>query len=720
MSIDPPSTKTTPHQPRLIANRYMVRERQRNILLGAVYRADDQLKDVSVSLALYEDLPKQAPPEAVEAFIDQLERLEGLPDTHLVVTLDVGQCPKTGLLYAARPWAEQISLATLLEQHGPMRPSVAARLVGQACRGMMAAHAADCYHADLRPENLLVEEVSGQAMVRIDGFGQARILLARAYLREQGRALGDPRWQPPEWIVESPCADAAADVWFLGACLYTALSGTRPEPMENTNDRGVSSDPYAGLETFPIQEQAPWVPRRTAEIVHGALLAMPASRCPSVDALFTELQSRTGGSLKLRMKMLQTPLSEEARQQRSARMEVATSWAALTASEEEPEHDALIGQVLGQRYKIVRLLGRGGMGSVYEAHDGPSRCAIKVVRPDRMEEGSDLVARFVREARANMAIDSPHVVQVRGADIDPNSDHLFIAMELLRGEDLAAHLKSKGPLDPQPAVALFIQACEGLAAAHAKGVIHRDIKPANIFFHETRNDEMIAKLVDFGIAKASLLATMGEAPDLTKTGGMLGSPLYMSPEQVRGAKRVTHQTDIWSVAAALYEALSGQRLWQDATHIGALALTICTTDPVPLQEHAPWISDGLAEVVHRGLKRNLAERWPSASAFADALRPHTNIVRVETRWVRPARRDGEGYGDLVSALDETAPTMIKTTPVGDRSPPTSSQPVVSPEPETPQVSEPQASIAPMAVWMVVAVGVIVLALVLGWWVLGRS
>ena len=650
-------------QQRLIAGRYALRQRTRSILLGALYEADDQEGGETVEVALFEGLPSQATRQAVAAFERQLERASELPDRHVITASEVARCADTGLLYAVRRWAPKaMTLAEVVEEVGPLRPSVAARLVGQACRGLMAAHAAGCFHGDLRPENLILEEESGAVSVRLDGFGQGRVLMARAYLRENGRALGDPMWQPPEWIVESPRADEAVDVWGLGACLYTALCGSPPTVAESENE---ASDPYAGLQTTLLQESAPWVPRRMAEIVHGALLAMPASRCPGADELLEALQSRTGGSLKLRWQMLQTPLSEEARQQRSSRMDRATSWASVMAPEDasDEEDDALLGQVLGQRYKIVRLLGRGGMGAVYEAHDGALRCAIKVVRPDRMED-EELVARFVREARANMSLDNAHVVKVLGAAVDPGSEHLFIAMEMLQGRDLAGHIKALGPLDAPPVVALFIQACEGLAAAHAKGIIHRDVKPANIFLHQTFSGELVTKLVDFGIAKASLLATMGAAPDLTKTGGMLGSPLYMSPEQVRGAKRVTPQTDVWSLAASLYEALSSQRLWDDAPHLGALAITICTTDPPRLSEHAPWLPEGLVGVIHRGLERDLSERWPSVTAFADALRPFTReITRVEPRWLRPAVRSGEGYNDYVSTEADTEQLILDAAAV---------------------------------------------------------
>ena len=196
-------------------------------------------------------------------------------------------------------------------------------------------------------------------------------------------------------------------------------------------------------------------------------------------------------------------------------------------------------------------------------------------------------------------------------------------MELLHGTDLSSVLKREGALEPQIAVRLVLQAARGIAAAHSRNVVHRDIKPANLFLQVAENTaEVTVKVCDFGVAKRTRLDdTRGRASGLTltRTGGMLGSPMYMSPEQARNAKHVDERADIWSIAVVLWEALSGKRLWGQQSSLGELIVAICTEPIRRLEEVAPWAPKDLARVVHRGLERDLTHRTPSMQAFIAAL-----------------------------------------------------------------------------------------------------
>jgi serine/threonine-protein kinase len=184
-------------------------------------------------------------------------------------------------------------------------------------------------------------------------------------------------------------------------------------------------------------------------------------------------------------------------------------------------------------------------------------------------------------------------------------------------------LKKEGALDPQVAVRLVLQGASGVAAAHASGVIHRDIKPANLFLQvDDVSQQVTVKVCDFGVAKRTRVNEMGNAVShlsLTRTGGMLGSPMYMSPEQAKNAKAVDERTDVWSLSVVLWEALSGQRLWGGQTSLGELIIAICT-EPIPqLEAVAPWVPRDLARVVHRGLERDPALRPSSVRVFIESL-----------------------------------------------------------------------------------------------------
>jgi serine/threonine-protein kinase len=192
----------------------------------------------------------------------------------------------------------------------------------------------------------------------------------------------------------------------------------------------------------------------------------------------------------------------------------------------------IAGETIDGKYQIVRRLGQGGMGEVYEArHLGTGRrVAIKVVFGEALAQDREIVARFQREARAAGAIESQHVVQVLDTGFDPESGHPYLVMEYLTGRDLQATLQELGHLPPDLALRIVAQVCLGLARAHEAGVVHRDIKPANVFLARLDGGEVVVKVLDFGIAKLRMekFSTV-DGTSLTQSGSLLGSPYYMSP-----------------------------------------------------------------------------------------------------------------------------------------------------------------------------------------------
>jgi len=219
--------------------------------------------------------------------------------------------------------------------------------------------------------------------------------------------------------------------------------------------------------------------------------------------------------------------------------------------------DPLIGHVVGDRYRLVRGIGQGGFGAVYEAvHVSlDRRFAIKTLRRHLGHDPS-LVQRFEREARLTSSLEHPHIVQVTDFGHDDRLGSWF-AMEFLRGEDLQTRLVRKGPIDSLSAVRLMRQIVDAFAYAHAKGVVHRDVKTPNIFLVSTEAVTDHVKVLDFGIARLSALTEDDASGKLTKTGTVMGSPAYMAPEQALNGK-VDHRTDLYALGIVFYEMLTGR------------------------------------------------------------------------------------------------------------------------------------------------------------------
>ncbi len=286
---------------------------------------------------------------------------------------------------------------------------------------------------------------------------------------------------------------------------------------------------------------------------------------------------------------------------------------------------ARVGTTLADKYRLLRLIGVGGMGIVYEALHAFThrRVAIKLIRAE-FTTSPRAEARFAREARATATLTHPGVVDVLDGGKAADGT-LYLVEELLDGMDFGRWVATRAPA-PAEVARLGAEVLDGLAAAHARGLIHRDVKPENIFVVEGADGTTHTKIVDFGIvrwtdvpADDSALAATGTAH--TQTGAVVGTPVFMSPEQARG-ESVDERTDLWSLGAVLFHALTGRHPIQ-AESYNALIVRLAT-QPVPqvraLREGVP---EDLARVVDRALLPNLGERWPSAVAMAAALRACT-------------------------------------------------------------------------------------------------
>ncbi len=278
------------------------------------------------------------------------------------------------------------------------------------------------------------------------------------------------------------------------------------------------------------------------------------------------------------------------------------------------------------------------MGSVHEAeHEGTGeRVAVKLIHKSRLagRGAVESASRFRREARAAAAASGENVVRVIEDGVDEETGDLFIVMELLEGEDLQQLLQRTGPLAPPLALRLVGQALRGLHQAHEAGIVHRDIKPGNIFLARRGGGEMVVKILDFGVAKMMGEGDLAGAAGLTTTGGFLGSPMFMSPEQVKSSKHVDRRADIWAIGSVLYCALSGRAPHEaEATSVGKLILAICNTPTRPIHEIAPWVPLPVSRILERALAIDAPKRYATAEEMLDAIRPFApDLTLREDMW----------------------------------------------------------------------------------------
>ena len=276
-----------------------------------------------------------------------------------------------------------------------------------------------------------------------------------------------------------------------------------------------------------------------------------------------------------------------------------------------------IGDVVAEKYLIERVLGKGGMGIVYVAKHLQlgERVAIKFLKKKTLES-EELVARFLREGRTAARLRSEHTARVRDVGTLPDGAP-YLVMEYLDGRDFDAVLAEHGALSPSVAVKYVLQACEALAEAHSMGIIHRDLKPANLILIRRRDGTTAIKIIDFGISK--LVASQG-GPEMTQASVMMGSPLYMAPEQMASARDADARSDVFSLGAILYHFLTGK-----PPFLGSSAVDVfqrITAGPPSPRELRPELPEGIELITSRCLRKSPEERFPDVAALAAALVPY--------------------------------------------------------------------------------------------------
>lgn len=365
------------------------------------------------------------------------------------------------------------------------------------------------------------------------------------------------------------------------------------------------------------------------------------------------------------------------------------------------------GDVIADKYVMVRLLGQGGMGFVVAAEhrDLAALVALKFLLPE-VAADPKRQARFIHEARAAIHLKSEHVAHVLDLGKLENGTP-FIVMEYLEGSTVADLLNEQGPLSVEVAVGLLMQVCDAVTEAHALGVIHRDLKPSNLFLCRKGDGTTTLKVMDFGISKVTgvIEERAVEQEGITRTGAMVGSPAYMPPEQIRDAKNVDARADIWSLGVLLFELLTCRHPFENHS-VGGLLAAIVASPPLPLSTVWREVPVGLEAVVNRALSKQPEDRFPSAAAFADAIRPYASCkLRLQHN-----DRVSQPTADTSCAIDSSLAGSMEPHSIAVESTLNSAQ-FVNPGQDAPCHEQPQSASGSHRLRILGAVGVAVLALV---------
>ncbi|WP_437588462.1 serine/threonine-protein kinase [Sorangium sp. So ce1000] len=338
--------------------------------------------------------------------------------------------------------------------------------------------------------------------------------------------------------------------------------------------------------------------------------------------------------------------------------------------------DTAEGRAVMDKYRLERRLGGGGMGDLWLAFDIKlrRRVVIKFIRSFAATE-PELIARFEREARASARVRSPYVIETYDYGVDRGC--AFIVMEYLEGEDLNRRLEREQRIPLAQATALFTQLGKALDAIHAAGVIHRDLKPGNVFITSSGGDDLV-KVLDFGVAKSSC-----SRDRITKTGMVLGTPRYMSPEQTMAPKQVDYRSDLWSMAVILYRAITGQCPFEGA-NINELVRHICQTSFRRASERAPELPPGIDAFFARTFEFDPDARFQSGKEMMEAFSaliqapapaslpsPESSLRAIP--WMPPSERSaivkrsevGAVGGALRCSMDQTTMAAMLAKPAND-------------------------------------------------------
>jgi serine/threonine-protein kinase len=525
-------------------------------------------------------------PDVVARFANEVRLVSQLQHQNIVQALDYIVDPASGKIFFVMEYLPGMTLEDLLKtQKRLATEDDIASVIGQLCDALRYAHQKGIIHRDLKPANVILLERDGNVIVKVVDFGIARVEADLQRLTRAGAVVGSPLYMSPEQCMGEH-VDSRADIYSLGAIVYELITGELPYPETSVMKvMAAHCDPARHPEPVETKVQLK-NPRQLNQIIRTAMETEPQSRFQSMDemkhALTFWYNSQKEGradieipiSRETSVPMLATKagitttesrsLHDLVRKQQDARDPTQKVWRspelftsisdlrpcstiAGAQFEQFTQHEPLVDKVIFKKYKVLSLLGEGGMAVVYRAQNVETGelVAIKTLKFSE----TDLGARFAREVSIHEQLKHPNIVRSIEC-LETSTGQAFFVMELLNGIVLEDQIETRGRVNDVTDICTILgQILDAIEFAHEKGVIHRDIKPENVFLTQ-QNGQLTVKVLDFGLAQIQ-----EDLQRLTKTGIVLGSPAYMSPEQCMGQTLDT-RSDLYSLGILAYEIIT--------------------------------------------------------------------------------------------------------------------------------------------------------------------
>jgi serine/threonine-protein kinase len=571
----------------VLAERYEILKRLGEGGMGAVYQARDHELDRLVALKVIR--PELAGhPDILRRFKQELILARQVTHKNVIRIFDLGMAG--GCKFITMDYIDGRDLKSILVERGKLAPEEAVPIVQQVCRGLEAAHTEGVVHRDLKPQNIMVD-ASGRVWVM--DFGLARSM-EMAGMTRTGALMGTPDYMSPEQA-RAEKVDARSDLFSLGIIFYEMLTGVLPfqaDTMMATLLKRVHE------KAAPPNTLERAIPQHLSDVIMKCLEADRAKRYQTTGEILADL---AGDAAHAGM----------------------TFTASASVAQTSPVSLAAMGPgtEFGPRYRIEAVIGEGGMGKVYKAHDNDldRTVALKLVRQE-LVNNVESMQRFKQELLLASRISHKNILRIH--DLGDVGGVKFISMAYVQGRDLHDVIAECGRLPVDRAVHIAKQLAGALDAAHAEGVVHRDLKPRNVLVDQA--DQVYVS--DFGLAK-SLESVSNTA--MTRTGEVLGTPRYMSPEQAE-SKPADHRSDIYSFGVLLYEMVTGDAPFGGESMLQVMYQHVAQKPKNP-KEANPELPDYLAQIILRCLEKDPALRYQSAREILHDLEsatPPTRVVRL--------------------------------------------------------------------------------------------
>jgi serine/threonine protein kinase len=551
-------------------------------------------------------------PEVRERFLREREAASSINHPGVVQVVQQASI-EAGEAYLVMELLEGQTLAERAQRSGPPPLPELLGLVDQVLDVLAVAHDAGVVHRDLKPANLFVTE---QGQVKLLDFGVARLVEpgAQSTTTRLGVTLGTSAYMSPEQAQgKSAEVDGRSDLFAVGAVMFRLLTGRRVHEGQTDSELAAA---MATRPAPPTASVAAGLPADVCSIIDIALSFSKDARYPDARTMQTDVRAVLAGQTPphatgvLGARQRDTLVGARPTSLNPASPNSTDASGSPAATEKQ---ESLEGQLVAERYQIEKLLGSGGMGSVYRGTHVHMRKAVAVkVLHREMTSLPEVVARFEREAVAAAKIEHPNVAAATDFGQLPDGS-FYLILEFVEGRSLSSELDAHGAMAAPRALHITAQIVRALAAAHACKIVHRDLKPDNVMLVDRQGDSDFVKVLDFGIAKLSVEDT-GGGPALTQIGSVFGTPEYMSPEQAKG-EPVDARSDLYAVGVLLYEMLSGHTPFANDETLAVLTAHL-TQPPPPLPA---GIDPRVAELVMMQLAKDPAQRIQTAEQLLERI-----------------------------------------------------------------------------------------------------